>query len=210
MFRKCSSCGREKELNQDNFHKKNKGRSGYNSRCKECVSKSDKDRYEKNKEKFRAEKIEYYHKNKESRREYQRGYYHDNKEKHVEDEKVWRTQNPHKRRIINASNRTKQHGAESSLTEAQWFEVMNVFGCNCAYCGLTEEEHLFTHGERLHHEHVVPLVMKGDYTIGNIVPSCRSCNSSKGNNNFFEWYSRSNVYDAKREKVLLDYFLEYS
>lgn len=59
--------------------------------------------------------------------------------------------------------------------------------------------------EQLHQEHFIPVSDKGEHTINNIIPACRSCNSSKGNKNFFEWYPDYKHYDKKRENFILEY-----
>jgi len=36
-------------------------------------------------------------------------------------------------------------------------------------------------------DHVVPLIRGGRHSVGNIIPACRSCNSSKGGKFIIEW-----------------------
>ena len=55
----------------------------------------------------------------------------------------------------------------------------------CVYCGGTEG---------LSWDHLIPRSKGGPDTIGNHVPACRSCNSSKGDRDVLEWYrSRQGV-----------------
>lgn len=210
MNKKCYKCGKVKELNELNFAKKNTGKNGFDSQCKECKKLYDQQRYKKNQEKFRKEKTEYYHKNKETRKQYQRDYYYNNTEKCKESNSDWQKDNPTKRRLINAKSRTLENGAESTLTETEWDEISKYFNNSCAYCGMTEKESLKVYDELLHHEHVIPLVDGGAYSLGNIVPSCRSCNSSKMNHNFYDWYPTSNVYDSLREEKIINYLNKYA
>jgi hypothetical protein len=65
MTRRCSKCKQIKELNEDNFARKNIGKDGFDSRCKACKKAYDKERYAKNADRFRREKIDYYHRKKE-------------------------------------------------------------------------------------------------------------------------------------------------
>lgn len=205
MHKKCSKCGIKKELNTLNFPKKNTGKGGFDSWCKECKKNYDKKRYKENKEKFQKEKVEYYHENKEARKQYQLNYYNNNKEKCKESNSNWQKENLTKRRVISAKSRTLKYDAESTLTETDWNEISQYFNNSCAYCGMTEKENLKIYGELLHHEHVIPLIDGGAYSFGNIVPSCRSCNSSKMNHDFYDWYPKSNVYDTSREEKITNY-----
>lgn len=205
MLRKCSKCGLKKELSTKNFGKKRTGKLGFDSQCKDCKRKRDQKRYQKNRERILEEKATYYRENKDARKEYQHDYYHENKEKCLQSGKNWQQNNPTRRRMTCAKSRTMQYGAESTLTEKQWLQVKALFHNSCAYCGMTEKEHLEKYGEFLHQEHVVPLAMHGPYSIGNVVPACRSCNSSKANHDFFEWYPKSKGYSREREKQIVDY-----
>lgn len=58
------------------------------------------------------------------------------------------------------------------FTLAQWRALKDLYDHRCAYCGETFE--------RLTMDHVIALSKGGNHTLRNIVPACRSCNSSKG------------------------------
>lgn len=68
--------------------------------------------------------------------------------------------------------RTRELGAEGSFTDAEFEEVCKRHLWACAYC------HRPT--KKLTADHAVPLARGGTNRIENIVPACRSCNSSKG------------------------------
>jgi 5-methylcytosine-specific restriction endonuclease McrA len=55
----------------------------------------------------------------------------------------------------------------------------NEFGNCCAYCG---------DGGDMQIEHVEPISKGGAHDIGNIVPACFRCNTSKRNHEMEEWY----------------------
>ena len=74
----CIRCQKEKELNSDNYYRRNSRKQGFEKVCKECRSISDKERYQKSKSKFIAQKKEYYERKKEVIKERQRNYYHSN------------------------------------------------------------------------------------------------------------------------------------
>lgn len=205
MTKTCSKCREVKELNEYNFAKKNTGRDGFDSQCKECKKLYDQKRNQRKKVEISKQKKEYYNKNAKTLKEKSLNYYSKNKEKCKESNSKWEKENPTKRRLINVKSRTLEYGAESTLTETEWNEINQYFDNSCAYCGITEKESLNMYGEILHHEHVIPLVVGGAYSYGNIVPSCRSCNSSKMNHDFYDWYPNSKVYNKQREIKIINY-----
>lgn len=70
-------------------------------------------------------------------------------------------------------------GSEA-FSESDWHRVIESFEKRCAYCG--EEGELLM-------DHVVPINKQalGEHRLGNLVPSCKSCNSNKGDKNFDEF-----------------------
>ena len=63
--------------------------------------------------------------------------------------------------------------ALNTLTAKEWQEIKEAFNGRCAYCGWTDR--------RLTRDHFIPITLGGDHTKSNVVPSCSSCNSRKGN-----------------------------
>lgn len=70
---------------------------------------------------------------------------------------------------------------EHDLTPAQWAQLREEWG-GCAYCG--------TSGVALQRDCVQALSRGGRYTLGNVVPVCRSCNASKCNDEVTAWLRR--------------------
>lgn len=58
------------------------------------------------------------------------------------------------------------------LTLKQWGEIQARYQYRCAYC---QQEKPLTQ------DHIVPVSKGGFHTHINVIPACRSCNSSKGN-----------------------------
>lgn len=201
----CIKCHQKKELNTENFYKKSSSKRGFESQCKECRSISDKKKYQKKKDKILLQKKQYYERKKDKIKERQKEYYQSNVEKCKKSSKKWDKDNPTRRRLINAKSRTLKHGSDSTLTEGDWLQIKKLFDNSCAYCGMSEAKHFEIFDEKLHHEHVIPLTDGGNYEFGNVVPSCRSCNSSKANHDFKEWYPNSKVYSRVREVKIIDY-----
>lgn len=62
-----------------------------------------------------------------------------------------------------------------------WENTLEVFGGMCVYC---------TSSENLCMDHFVPLAKGGPTTKKNIVPACKSCNSSKNDSDPRDWVIR--------------------
>lgn len=93
------------------------------------------------------------------------------------------------RESVIASNRAYKDNLQGDLTGDDWLNVLSVFNNSCAYCGATIN---------LTRDHVVPVSMGGLNTKHNIVPACKSCNSSKHNNEIVEWYKHSKYFSKER------------
>jgi 5-methylcytosine-specific restriction endonuclease McrA len=73
---------------------------------------------------------------------------------------------------------------EHDLSDAQWAALKAAWG-GCAYCGAS--------GTPLQRDCVQALSRGGRYTLGNIVPVCRSCNASKCNAEVTGWLRRKRL-----------------
>ena len=70
------------------------------------------------------------------------------------------------------------------LSTEQWSALKEAWG-GCAYCGAT--------GTPMQRDCVLPLSRGGRYTLENIVPACRSCNTSKCNDEVTGWMRRKRL-----------------
>lgn len=122
------------------------------------------------------------------------------KDRHREQKSNWWKNNKEKSKIYSQKRRAKAKKLESTLTCEQWETIKNCFNNKCAYCGKELP---------LAQEHFIPVTKAGNYTLNNIIPACKSCNSSKSNKDFFEWYPKHRHYSKKREKAILS-FLGYA
>jgi 5-methylcytosine-specific restriction endonuclease McrA len=86
---------------------------------------------------------------------------------------------------------------EHDLNDAQWSALKAAWG-GCAYCGAS--------GTPLQKDCVLALSRGGRYTLGNIVPVCRSCNASKCNTEVTTWLRRKRL----DERSFLQRHLEIS
>ena len=69
---------------------------------------------------------------------------------------------------------------DEQFSDVQWQEVMKEFGHSCAYCGAEGKPVM---------DHVIPINKQalGEHRLGNLVPSCRSCNAKKSQQDFREF-----------------------
>ena len=74
------------------------------------------------------------------------------------------------------------------LTDVQWTALKTAWG-GCAYCGATDKA--------LQKDCVLPISRGGRYVVTNVVPCCRSCNTSKCNAEVTNWMRRKKL-DERR------------
>jgi hypothetical protein len=75
-------------------------------------------------------------------------------------------------------------GVAHDLTDAQWEALQEAWN-GCAYCRATDVP--------LQRDCVLPISRGGRYTVGNVVPACRSCNTSKCNDEVTGWLRRKRL-----------------
>jgi len=65
-----------------------------------------------------------------------------------------------------------------SFNQKDWGATKEHFSHRCAYCGVDADELVI--------EHAIPInkVSLGEHRLGNLVPGCKACNSSKGDKDF--------------------------
>lgn len=85
---------------------------------------------------------------------------------------AYRAAHPERSADDAARYRARKLGADGSHTLAEWQARVAAFGGRCAYCQRSDV--------RLERDHVIALIEGGTNDITNILPACRSCNSSKG------------------------------
>ena len=107
---------------------------------------------------------------------------------------IRRNENKNKKSHSDFIGGQKRRGEETpQLTHQEWKEIMIYFGGECAYCGCTPKKNM-----RLTKDHLVAVKCGGSTTQVNIVPACASCNSSKGAEDFKEWYMRQQFFSQER------------
>ena len=74
----------------------------------------------------------------------------------------------------------KSSAPGSGIAAEQWKQILSDWGHRCAYC-MVESKYT-----KLSMDHVDPLCTGGAHDESNIVPACKSCNSSKRDRTFDE------------------------
>ena len=70
---------------------------------------------------------------------------------------------------------------EHDLSVTQWSALKAAWG-GCAYCGAADKQ--------LQRDCVLAIARGGRYTLDNVAPACRSCNTSKGSEEVTTWLRR--------------------
>lgn len=73
---------------------------------------------------------------------------------------------------------------DNDLTPDEWEALRAAWG-GCAYCGGNDGV--------LQRDCVLPISRGGRYTLDNVVPACRSCNTSKCNHEVTAWLRRKRL-----------------
>ena len=211
----CSQCFEVLPENGEYFYKQKKGKNGFGSECKQCrksyrrwhhkknkekYNQLRKERYQKNKKRETAQVYAYREKNKKRIKEYWAHYYQRNKEQYKSHNKRYREENPGKfkeySRRRNHRRRQAELGTKFNFSAEEWQQCLAHFNHQCAYCGSKES---------LEQEHVVPVSAGGHYTADNIIPACKSCNSSKNNKIMQDWFTQHENYSVERMANILKY-----
>ena len=57
------------------------------------------------------------------------------------------------------------------ILDRDWSRVVRLHSGLCAYCRVAPWEH---------RDHIIPVLLGGRHSIGNLAPACSPCNTSKG------------------------------
>lgn len=107
---------------------------------------------------------------------------------------IRRRENRTKKKHTDFIGGQKRRGEENpDFSHQEWKECLIYFGGECAYCGGTPRK-----GQRLTRDHLEPVSAGGRTIQSNIVPACASCNSSKGAEDFKEWFMKQSFFSQER------------
>lgn len=193
-MKQCNTCGLIKPVTE--FSKQSKNKDGLRYSCKMC----DNEYYQKNLDRIRKRQSgyrkankdliaernsNYYQANAYKINDYTAGYYRDNIDRITEQRAKYKQTQEGKatKARYKAKRRAALEATECTLTANEWAEIVGLYHGLCAYCGVD----LGTT-----QDHVIPLVPRqgeprGTHTRDNVVPACKSCNSSKCNKPVEVW-----------------------
>jgi len=163
---------------------------------KKLWAEENKDKIKQNYNKWKNENKEYlkaYHKqwaeeNRNHLKEYQKNWREENKD-YI---KKYNKQNPH---IITNARIKRQNKINDRITKDEWFEIMFLYDFKCFYCDL-----ILNNNYTL--DHIIPISKGGKHCFDNLIPACRSCNSSKTNKIFPIWDGIKNLSKDKKLHIV--------
>lgn len=200
----CSACGCELPLSA--FYRKSDTRDGRHCHCKECKKARDREYYEANQSRLKAQAKRYREENADSKREVARIYYQANKErikarvrqrakqdperKRAEDQayyqanrdriieqsKQWRLDNPERRRLQARLEASKRRAVIRSAEGS--YTADDIEQMYLDQNGLCAYCECELSGE-YEIDHVIPLSRGGHNDVTNIAVACPPCNRSK-------------------------------
>lgn len=231
LYSRCKKC--IQAIAEANYEREAKRKREWYLNNKEKAASYSREHYQKNRseylERFRVYRQNnpeiikqgqkaWYEKNKETAKQRSKERYEENKEEILEKMKEYRKRNAGRikayfkeydkspermeyNRTAKAKRKAVVRNLPSTLTHEQWMSCLVYFNGQCAYCGGEEE---------LQQEHVVPVSRGGGLTPCNIIPACSSCNNSKKDKDFSEWYSKQESYNKDRERRIVKYLQKHS
>lgn len=161
-MKSCNSCHNTQPLTS--FSKNARQADGLCRECKDCAKARAKVRYKKEGDKLRRQMAEQRKTNYEYRIAIERASRKKRKE----------SQRPLKNARQSIRNRILQ-GNKFVLDSKQ---IAKIYASPCFRCGSNSNISL---------DHVIPLSRGGNHSIGNLMPLCQPCNSSKGKKLLVEW-----------------------
>lgn len=218
--RECAACGEFKAWSE--YHAQARGLNGHRSRCKACGTAyasshrqknlevlKERDRRDKaakradpeEKAKLEAANKRWRDRNKEYVTEKNRAYYQENKAVFKAYVKAYLVANPDKAKAWAQNYRARKRSA-GLVTGA---EIRAILGPAevCFYC-----EEPFGSGVKTV-DHIIPLCQGGANAVWNLVPCCKSCNSTKKHRTPAQW-GAPRVGMARLNEKLAEHLSQYT
>ena len=160
--RYCGSRCKERARYTKDREKRLAAQRGWREQNAEAISERARARRLADPEKYRAQSRASYARNREAR---------------IRDAVRYQRENPQVVALTRNRRRTARH---LTVTGRDLRRLLNRHGGRCAYCNVCLDEWGRSLPTSLQWDHVVPLSLGGRHSVGNLLPSCRSCNMQKG------------------------------
>lgn len=156
----CARCEQTKPLEQ--WAKNRARKDGLQSMCKSCDKLKNKDWEARNLDLVKDRQARY--RAKDVYRANRRAYYRKRKASGT-----LKTYTPDKTKRALTEMRRRARKANNGIFQILPKEIDRLLSQNCFYCGSCATTL----------DHIVPIAKGGRHSIGNLLPACKSCNSSK-------------------------------
>lgn len=193
--KRCSGCKEAYPLTADFWHKDNSQKSGFRSRCRECVKEmlrayANSHRQEAN-ERLAKWRVKNPERDKEinlaarsKRRDkiivYSRQYRIDNRDRNLAYERKYRAEHPEVAQTSSNRRRARKRKAEGSHSTQEVIALFEKQDGKCFHCDIDISQYY-------EQDHWIPLDKGGTDYIQNIRLLCRTCNRKKYNKLPHEW-----------------------
>jgi 5-methylcytosine-specific restriction endonuclease McrA len=200
QYKSCRVCNANNLL--EHFSRYYKSSDGLNSRCRACAkdyydsnranilaqkavynkanrarqSKLRKIYYEKNQDRLRSEKRKHYLANGETIRAKNRAWAKSNREKMNSYYRQYAVDRPDV--ILKKRIKRRVRMMTNGVFQVTKKDLRRLLGKPCVYCGADKNMTL---------DHVIPIARGGRHSVGNLMPLCLSCNTSKQDKTFMEF-----------------------
>lgn len=204
-YKCCPCCDTWKLLSE--FSKIKSRKDGLNVYCKKCYSEKRK-KWTKTYRELNSEQIKdrdkaFHWQNKQKRNIKSKNFLLNNHNEINKRRKAKYKMNPDKFIIRSQMRKSHKKSCESSLTIKEWKYIKQYFNDTfgdriCPYCNRVMIV--------ITQDHFTPLNKGGGYSITNIIPCCKSCNSSKQDMDFYEWYKQYPLANNKNLEKIKEWF----
>lgn len=194
----CTECLETKPIEEYYLTSSGRGKFGRSAKCKSCVNVKSVERVSLWRKNNPGKRNEYDKKYRENHKEQTyasiRRCYLAKKDEYILQTRKWqkehsentsmaskkyRTQNVTKVNAWNQSRRARLLGAVGNFNKTEWSLMLSLYEGKCAYC--------HDDSKTMTQDHIIPLSKGGSHTWSNIVPACKSCNSSKGTKSLMQF-----------------------
>lgn len=184
----------QQNYRQENCDKLRESKRSYYQKNPDRSREQHQNYYKNNLDKVREYQRNYQQENADRIREHQRNYQQENADTIREQKRNYRQTSAGKNSLIRGSQKRRALKNKCHSLSYKPEDILNLFNSECAYCSSKENLTL---------DHFIPLSKGGSNVQGNLLPACKSCNSSKNNRDAIEWYKKQPFFNQKRWRQIL-------